>query len=248
MSSQVGPYDLLQQIGDIVPLPSSLPFHCKPGRTVAFYLSCYQLGVLASPTTVTFTLIDPNGNQTVGTVVSASTGNFESDNLIPITATPGAWTARWQTSGQAYEGALEELSFYVDALVGITEVAAVAPPPFCPPVPPAPPTIVRINALNSPYTPLPGQTVVCDTSVGSVVVTLPTLTFGQQVTVTQDPATAFGSPVFVTINGPISAKLAVPPTGTTFAQSITITGPANAGFSYSWYNGASPGGYLLDLS
>jgi uncharacterized protein YfaS (alpha-2-macroglobulin family) len=114
--SQLGPYDLVSQIGDILPTPSTLPFHCKPGQTVAFFMSPYQLGVLATPTTVTFEVSDPNGTITAGTVQVDTPGTYESDIVIATTATPGVWTARWQTSGQAYEGALSETSFYVDAL------------------------------------------------------------------------------------------------------------------------------------
>ena len=123
----LGPYDLVTQISDIVQLPSELPVHVKPGQTVPFYCSVYQLGILATPTASAFTLIDPDGNVTTGTVVVDSTGNLESDNLIPLTAIPGVWTARWQTSGQAYESAIEETAFYVDALNSGTAVPALWP-------------------------------------------------------------------------------------------------------------------------
>lgn len=114
--SQLGPYDLVTQIGDILPTPSTLPFHTKPGNVVPFFCSVYQLGVLSSPTTITFELEDSAGNITSGTVVQDTPGTFESDNLIPLTAATGVWTARWQTSGQAYETKLAEDSFYVDSL------------------------------------------------------------------------------------------------------------------------------------
>ena len=122
-----GPYDLVTQAGDQVPLPSSLPLHVKPGATVPFYCSVYWLGVPTTPTTTSFTLIDPEGNVTTGTVLVNGPGQLESDNLIPTTAITGVWTARWETSGSAYEGALVETSFYVDSLSGSTAVPALWP-------------------------------------------------------------------------------------------------------------------------
>ena len=113
--SQAGPFDLVTQIGDVVPIPSHLPFRCFLGQTVPFYMSAYQLGVLSSPTTVTLTLTDQFGNVINGPVQMLDVGTFESDVPIPTTANAGVWRARWATSGQAYEGAEAVVDFYVDA-------------------------------------------------------------------------------------------------------------------------------------
>jgi hypothetical protein len=125
--SQAGPYDLVSQIGDIVQLPSTLPVHVRPGQTVPCFCSVYQLGVLADPTTVTFSLRDPYGNITSGAVTRDSTGNYECDMPIGLTANPGVWVSTWETSGQAYEGATNQVAFYVDALM------TVPVPSGCPP-------------------------------------------------------------------------------------------------------------------
>jgi hypothetical protein len=120
MTQPLGPYDLLMQLGDIVPLPASLPFHCWPGQTVISYCSVYSQGTPDSyPTSIEFTVTDPNGNVNPVTVSSpalVATGTFQVNIVLPTTATVGVWTALWQTSGQAYEGAVVQECFYVDPL------------------------------------------------------------------------------------------------------------------------------------
>jgi hypothetical protein len=127
-----GPYDLVTQNGDVVLLPSYIPFRCRLGQTVPFFCSVYELGELTSPTTVACTLTGQDGSTISGTVVSNGTGNFQSNISIPPGATPGTWAVEWQTSGLASESAVSSTSFYVDAPI----VPAVpAPPvnPWCPP-------------------------------------------------------------------------------------------------------------------
>jgi hypothetical protein len=125
--STYGPYDLVAQIGDIVQLPSTLPVHVRPGQTVPFFLSVYMLGVLAVPTTVTFSVTDQWGNVTNGAVTGDGLGDFTASIPIPLTANPGVWVATWETSGQAYEGATNQTAFYVDALM-VLPVPSGCPP------------------------------------------------------------------------------------------------------------------------
>lgn len=126
--SQLGPLDLVTQIGDIVQLPSTLPIHVRVGQTVPFFCSVYQLGVLADPTTITMTLTDQFGNVFNGPVQRDSQGNYESDFPIPLTANVGVWGVVWETSGQAYESAVGGPTyFYVEPLVTLP-VPAGCPP------------------------------------------------------------------------------------------------------------------------
>lgn len=129
-----GPYDLITQAGDIVPIPSYIPFHCRPGATVPFFCSVYQAGTLTTPTgAVTCTLTSQDGSTILGSVVTDSTGNFHSNIPIPNNATPGTWSVAWVTSGQASESAVDEKTFYVDQTVA--PIIPASPPvnPWCPP-------------------------------------------------------------------------------------------------------------------
>ncbi len=115
--SLLGPYDLVSQIGDQVPIPSSLPFHCTLGQTVPFFCSVYQLGILVNPTAIVFTLTDPNGVvQATVTPTQDAVGTFEADVQIFANQTPGVWKAIWTTSGQAYEAAVASTAFTASTL------------------------------------------------------------------------------------------------------------------------------------
>lgn len=126
----------------------------------------------------------------------------------------------------------------------------------------APRNIVRVNATGaggaqaSPYNANPWDFVIVDTSVGNVVVNLPTLSgLGTEVTVKHDDATSLVTNSF-TVNGPTSPAvlLAEPsPNNGSFAASVQFppagtpsqNRPLYAGTELSWFNGGSSGGYLL---
>ena len=121
---------------------------------------------------------------------------------------------------------------------------------------------VRVNAngsggaLPSPYNANPWDYIVIDTSVGSVVINLPTLTSpGVTVWTKHDDNTSLAANT-VTINGPSSpaVQIAQPvPNNGTFGASYQYppagTPPGNLqlyrGTQLNWFNGGSAGGYLL---
>ena len=107
------------------------------------------------------------------------------------------------------------------------------------------PRTLRANTSTSPVMAWPGQVIVCDTSQGSVIVQLTAIGLGQQITVSQDPATSLATAT-VTILGPNGVNIAQPPpNNASFAASYVMSGVQSEGESLTWYNGGSQGGYLL---
>jgi hypothetical protein len=132
-------------------------------------------------------------------------------------------------------------------LLVVANLGDTVPSP-CPP--PYPPTYVRVNAngssgaAKSPYTALPNQTVIVDTSQGSVVVNMSLLTFGQTIAVAQDAGTAWAGGTTITVNGPAGVLIAQPvPNLGEFEDDFVF--PLQPGIGLTWYNGGSPGGYLI---
>jgi hypothetical protein len=127
--------------------------------------------------------------------------------------------------------------------------------------------VVRVNsggtggAQPSPYTASAFQTVVVDTSTGSVVINLPVLNGppnSQWVQVQQDQNTSLATNT-VTVNGPGAVLLAQPPPNNSGIASPAFISPfvfggatavfggeAARGMDLTWYNGGSGGGYLLE--
>ena len=117
---------------------------------------------------------------------------------------------------------------------------------------PAVAVVVRVNADGtggahaSPYNANAGETVVCDTGPGNVVVNLPVLASGQACTVQHDASTSLASHT-ITTNGPAGVQLEQPaPNNAAFAANYVIAGAQSAGVSLTWINGGSAGGYLLE--
>jgi hypothetical protein len=65
---------------------------------------------------VTFTLTDPTGIVSTGTVIAIDVGIFQCNMVIPSQGPTDVWVGTWTTSGQAYEAATRQDSFYVDAV------------------------------------------------------------------------------------------------------------------------------------
>lgn len=97
----------------------SEPAHYKPGQSVRWSVTVQQLDVLTNPPNLTMTLHSPDGSTIVDAApVNDSTGNYHSDQVIPLSATPGPWVRRWAVSGSAAnQNALVEDPFYVDRLL-----------------------------------------------------------------------------------------------------------------------------------
>jgi glycine cleavage system pyridoxal-binding protein P len=114
-------------------------------------------------------------------------------------------------------------------------------------------TVVRVVAEGggggvqvSPYNANPFDTVVCDTSLGNIVVNLPALASGQWVSVIHDSNTSLASNHIV-VNGPSGVNIAEPPPNNgSFAADVVISGSQSSGTSLTWFNGGSAGGLLLE--
>jgi hypothetical protein len=113
-------------------------------------------------------------------------------------------------------------------------------------------TIVRVNnggiggAEASPYTASAFETVVIDTTYGSVIVGMESLDVGEWIRTKHDDNTPLASAT-ITIQGPSGVELAQPvPENGTFDASYSYTGDEFSGTSLTWFNGGSAGGYLLD--
>ena len=118
---------------------------------------------------------------------------------------------------------------------------------------------VRVNfdgfggALPSPYNANPWDFITIDSSRGSVVIDLPTLSGAQTVWTKHDSNTSLASNT-VTINGPGGTNIAQPsPNQGSFASSYQYP-PAGTpapnlelyrGTQLNWFNGGSAGGLLL---
>jgi hypothetical protein len=116
----------------------------------------------------------------------------------------------------------------------------------------APGAIIRVGSAQSPYTPSPQQTVIVDTSTGSVVIDLPVLLPGQYVTVQQDANTSMAVNGY-TVNAPAGWTVQqLPPNNGSFSGSVVVpnrsidpTGAASLGEVSTWYNGGSGNDTLL---
>lgn len=118
--------------------------------------------------------------------------------------------------------------------------------------PPAAWKVVRVrnggggNTVASPYTANVFDTCEAVTDNGDVAVSLPGLALGQWVRVKHDPYTSL-SAANVNVTGPAGIKLAQPPpnNANNFVSTQTFTGNQSAGFSLTWANTGSAGGYTL---
>jgi len=102
--------------------------------------------------------------------------------------------------------------------------------------------IVRVS--NATYNAVAFDVVVCDTSIGNVVVNLPALNPGEWVTIVQDAATSLAVNT-VTINGNGTNILQPAPSVATFAASFVMNTVDQEGAALQWFNGGSANGYLL---
>ncbi|HTP97956.1 MAG TPA: hypothetical protein VMN56_01440, partial [Casimicrobiaceae bacterium] len=97
---------------------------------------------------------------------------------------------------------------------------------------------------NATYNAVAFDVVVCDTSIGNVVVNLPALNPGEWVTIVQDAATSLAVNT-VTINGNGTNILQPAPSVATFAASFVMNTVDQEGAALQWFNGGSANGYLL---
>lgn len=89
----------------------------KPGQSERFPITVELDGVLVDAPGLTFTLHDPNGGTSTGTLVHDSLGTYHDDYAFSLAAVPGVWVRRWQSSGgSASNDALSETRFVVEAL------------------------------------------------------------------------------------------------------------------------------------
>ena len=114
--------------------------------------------------------------------------------------------------------------------------------------PPAP----GVPTFASPYTAKPFDKVICDTSAEDIVINLPTLALGEFVGVADDSATGSGGLMAhtITVSSGGQDMDQPPPNNGTFVGSF-VFGPGTtywlaSGQDYTWYNGGSSGGLLLE--
>jgi hypothetical protein len=114
--------------------------------------------------------------------------------------------------------------------------------------------VVNVNTNGSagrtasPYTAKAGDVVVVSLNVGAVVVNLPVLAIGQEVTVVIDDGTPPSAGSGLTINAAATTTLAqpTPNNGQASVTTLSFTNAAYAGGSLTWSNcGTSDGRYLL---
>lgn len=97
-------------------------FKVKPGQSVRFEVSASELGDEVDDLTGLTLTLQPPKRATDAPIVDAAPvndgdGDYHSDQVIPLAATPGTWVRRWQAAGSGPSGfALVEILFEVEAL------------------------------------------------------------------------------------------------------------------------------------
>ena len=85
----------------------------KPGQSIYFSTTLTVLGVDTDPATLSLLLHPPSGANIAVVLTRDSLGVYHGTTTIPITAAPGIWVERWQST--APDGLVERL-FVIEAL------------------------------------------------------------------------------------------------------------------------------------
>lgn len=105
---------------------------------------------------------------------------------------------------------------------------------------------VIVTAAMSPYSAVPMQSLVADTSGGSVIINMPLLSLSQKLKVKHGKGT-LAAPPTLTVNAPVSTTIEQPvPNNGTFASSFVFTGAGAVGESFTWTNVGLTNQYTLE--
>lgn len=211
-------------------------------------------------------VILPQTGDTVGKINVVMPGSVTQALANPL----GGYTVLYYdvliNPGDATESQSEFGQLHMTPRVGLTQISAIPTPvPGGPLVTVSATGLLGLNPVASPYTLQAGQTVICNTSAGPVVVNVTAIAAGLGCTVKHDGATDLGTNT-VTINAPAGAglELVAPlnePPADAFATQIvlggagveptyiggvaTYPGSLSNGIKLSWVNGGSDGGYSV---
>jgi hypothetical protein len=107
-------------------------------------------------------------------------------------------------------------------------------------------TFVNVTASMSPYAASPNTMLFVDVSGGSVIITIPTLSLGQQVGVKHAGGNIVPNGITVQGTGQNLEQAPFNPTGTpSFASTFVMQGAQATGSSFNWGNGGESAGLNL---